>query len=159
MTWYVISYNEISEERGLGTFDVVQERRGKSRLGPFDCGLWKGACYKPTSRLQTLLLCKAKRPPLLSFFRDIATSGRQGAQTRLNVGKFFTHSFRRRWDRVAYSEGSPVEINNEDKTEFSLISLTSGCGRAKPTSSLMWYSSGILLEPSVGDVLLCAMAV
>lgn len=54
---------------------------------------------------------------------------------------------------------SPVEINNEDKTEFSLISLTSGCGRAKPTSSFMWYSSGILLEPSVGDVLLCAMVV
>lgn len=57
------------------------------------------------------------------------------------------------------SRHSPVKINNEAETEFSLISLTSGCGRAKPTTSFMWYSSRILLEPSIGDVLLYAIAV
>lgn len=57
------------------------------------------------------------------------------------------------------SRNLSAKTNNEAKTEFSLISLTSGCGRAKPTTSFMWYSSRILLEPSIGDASLCAIAV
>lgn len=35
------------------------------------------------------------------------------------------------------SRNLSAKTNNEAKTEFSLISLTSGCGRAKPTTSFM----------------------